>query len=122
MIRRYTDLDYESVMKWFDSWGMKRIHRNVLSTYGFIIPNVAASWIYTTNSDLCYIENLIRNKEVKNCQKEIELLLDTCIKAAKSMGYKFIMANTENKSVLKHSVKLGAKIQTNQCLITLQIQ
>lgn len=120
MIRKYIPSDYEQVMGWLDKRGMKRIHPNVLSEYGLIIPGKVAAWIYMTNSDLCYIENLIGNPE--DCTKDdIRIILDTLTKFARDSGYKFVLSVTEHKGVIAEALKRGAKIQGNQSLITLQL-
>ncbi len=122
MIRQYREEDYEMVMSWLDARGMPRVHPNVLSTLGFIIPDVAVVWLYATNSDVCNIENLYSNPKAENKNQQINFLIDTAIKSAKNMNYKFIQSVTKSPAVIKHALKFGAKMETGQTLITLQIQ
>lgn len=122
MIRQYEPTDYEMVMSWLDARGMRRVHPNVFSTLGFIIPDVAVVWLYATNSDMCNLENLYSNPKAENKNQQINYLLDTAIKAARSMNYKFIQSVTNSPAVIKHALKFGAKLETGQTLITLQIQ
>lgn len=110
------------VMKWLDDRGMARVHENVLSTLGFIIPDVAVIFLYATNSDMCQLENLYSNPKAENKNQQINFLLDTAIKAAKNMNYKFVQSVTKHPSIIKHALKFGAKLETGQTLITLQIQ
>lgn len=122
MIRRYVPGDYEEVMTWFDKRDMKRIHEKVLSSVGYIIPNVCAVWIYGTDSDFCYLENLISNPDIEGKSKSIDILINTCVKAAELLGYKFIISVTEHPGVIVRALRRGAKLQTKQTLITYQIK
>lgn len=110
------------VMSWMDKRKMQRVHPNVLSEYGLIIPDVAAIWLYTTNSDICYLENLFSNPEATNKHISICFLIDTASKAAAQMGYKFVMCVTDHKSILEQAIRLGAKTEPNKVLITLQLK
>jgi len=122
VIRQYTKDDYEMIMSWLDAREMPRVHENVLSTLGFIIPDVAVIFLYATNSDMCQLENLYSNPKAENKNQQINFLLDTAIKAAKSMNYKFVQSVTKSPAIIKHALKFGAKLETGQTLITLQIQ
>lgn len=122
MIRRYQGKDYEQVMGWLVKRGQKKIHPDFLSEHGLIIPEKAAVWVYMTNSDVCYIENLITNPEEVERAKWIKLLLDSSIKFARDAGFKFVLSVTNNESVIAHSVTFGAKITPGQSLITLQLK
>ncbi len=122
MVRYYTQDDYEMVMSWLDAREMPRVHPNVLSTLGFIIPDVAVIWLYATNSDMCNLENLYSNPSAENKNQQVNFLLDTAIKAAKQMNYKFVQSVTRSPAVIKHALKFGAKTESGQTLITLQIQ
>lgn len=122
MIRPYVESDYEDVMSWLDKRNMKRVHPDVLSDIGFIIPGVCAVWVYITNSDFCYIENLFSNPDVKNKFQHISFLLDTAKEAAIKLDYKFILSVTDNSSVIKHALMFGAEVESGKSLITLQIK
>ena len=122
VIRRYEDSDYEEVMSWLDARNIPRIHQNVLPAVGFIVPGHAVVWLYQTDSDFCQIENLYSNPASIEKRKYVDLVIDTAIKAARELGYKFVQSTTSHPSVIKRAVKLGAKTQTLQTLITLQIK
>jgi len=122
VIRKYEKKDYEKVMTWLTKRGQKKIHPDFLSEHGLIVPEKAVVWIYMTNSDACYIENLITNPDEAERGKWIKLLLDSAIKFCRDSGYKFILAVTGNETVIAQSITFGAKVTPNQSLITLQLK
>ena len=122
MIRNYQDDDYEMVMSWFDARNMRRVHPKVLSPHGFIIPNVCALWMYPTESDFIYLENLISNPDAIRKAESVSSLIDTAIKWALEMDYKFMLSVTDNPSVIKKAIMKGAKMTSSQTLITFQLK
>ena len=122
MIRKYLASDYDEVMSWLDARGMKKIHSRILPENGFIIPGIGAVWIYKTDSDICFIEELYSNPKAESKREHIDQLIMVAIEAAKEMGFKFIQSVTSHPSIIKRAVLLGAKIETLQTLITLQIK
>jgi hypothetical protein len=121
MIKRYEPSDYEEIMTWFDKRKMQRIHEKTLSSVGYVVPNVCAVWIYGTDSDFCYLENLISNPDIEGKGKSIDILLDTALRAANMLGYKFCMSVTEHPGIVMRALKKGAKLQAKQTLITYQL-
>lgn len=109
-------------MTWFDKRGMKRIHERVLSSVGYVVPNVCAVWIYGTDSDFCYLENLISNPDVEGKEKQLTMLIETAIRAARELGYKFLMSVTDHPGVLVRAIKKGAHLKNKQTLITYQLK
>lgn len=83
------------------------IEKDLLNDYGFIVFNnnvpVVCGFLYPTlGSKLCIIENVIRNKDLKD-KKIIDegfvLLFSTLHAVAKDMGYKCIKNTVENNSM-----------------------
>lgn len=122
MIRPYEDSDYEEVMTWLDARGIPRVHPDVFPPLGFIVPGHAAIWIYQTDSPFCYMENLYSNPASEDKKIYVDLVIDTAVKAAKELGYKFIQSVTSHPSIIRRALKYGAKSETLQTLLTLQLK
>jgi len=87
---------------------------------GFIVDGVAAYFLYKTDSSVCWLENMISNKKADPQTKDeaIQKLAIAILHEAKVQGFKVAYATTDNVSVIKRAVTLGAKAKTAQILLT----
>jgi hypothetical protein len=118
MIRRYEDSDYETVEAWGRDWGAS-YSKDLLPPVGFIVPDMAAFFLYETPSKVCFIENLISNKNADPVEvdKAVTLLMDTLIVHAKEMGFEVAYACTNNASVVKRALKADITVSPNYVLL-----
>ncbi len=121
-VRKYEEKDFDQIKSWLELRKMKVIHPRILPKTGFIVDGVAAVFIYRTDSDLCYLENLISNPESDNEVRDtaIKSLVDEAFKEA-SLEFKFILAITDLPAVITRALSVGAYIETNKVLLTKQL-
>ncbi len=87
---------------------------------GFIVDGVAAYFLYQTDSKVCWLENMVSNKKAdpKIKDEAIQKISIAILQEAKDLGFKVAYATTDNVSVIKRAVTLGAKARSAQILLT----
>ena len=118
-VRRYTDADYPTVSKWWESWGWPVLPASSLPELGIIVENevpICAAWIYRTDSDLCWIEWFISNKEATKEQRAgcVDELIRACSITAKEMGFRIAFVSVKQPNLMKRLEHSGfEKTDTN---------
>jgi len=103
-IKRFNkETDYEELCGWWESWGIPKHSKHALSETGIIVSkegvNICSSFIYSTDSYICFFEFATINKNTTKKQREgaLEKLGDTLLSTAKDMGFKLAMTLGEDK-------------------------
>lgn len=124
MIRRYKPEDFKQIEQWLIDRGMKVFHPRVLPETGFIVDDIAAIFLFKTDSDSCYIENLVSNPHSDQAERDecIKQLLDTVLQEATRIGFKFAMAVTDSRPVITRALSHGAEIEPNKVLLTKRLR
>lgn len=122
MIKQYEPSDYEEIMSWMLRRNKEKIHPNMLSEHGFVDVGNAAIWLYGTDSDFCYLENLIANPDSTDRDGAIKRILEVAMDTGKKLGYKFCLSVTDIGAVIARAVAMGGKTEPNKTLITLQLK
>ena len=96
-----------------DGHALPEMQAAMLSDFGIIVFNdsgpIVFGWLYPTiSSNLCIIENIIKNPNYKlDVTDAINLLFEELHFIAKTLGYKFIRMSIENTSMKNRVEKLG---------------
>jgi hypothetical protein len=115
MIEVYEATKHEvELKKWLNQWKLSHNIIDILPTTGWIIDNVAALFVYETNSKMCFIECLISNKDL---HKEItthalDILVESAIINMRKKGFKYIGANSTYESVIERAKKHGFTVNS----------
>lgn len=89
--------DYEIICKMMVSWGMRPLHRRMLSEYGAIISkdgvDVCSGWLYQSDSKIAWIEWVVMSKEAPRELRKgaIDFLYETLFEQARKLNYEVIM-------------------------------
>lgn len=105
-IRRYdNEKDYEILLSWWEDWGHPVQTKEDLPPTGFI-NDYAACFLIETKGNICFIDSLISSPTVhsKERSKDVNNIIDACLKYCKENGFKYALAITEKQSVLHRSV------------------
>lgn len=119
IVRRYLNEDFPQIKDWGEEWGS--VYREEqFPVYGFIIDGVGAYFLYSTDSSVCWLENLItkRGLDLAVKARAIDLLVDACLREAKAQEFTVAYATTDNLKLLKRAREKGASISPTQFLIT----
>jgi uncharacterized protein YihD (DUF1040 family) len=117
-VRRYKPEDFEEIQRWAKLYDTTYSADNFPET-GFIVDNLAAYFLYKTDSAVCFLENLISNKEADHYEKDkaINLIVEEILKEAKEQGFKVAYATTGIDAVVFRARIKGAKADANQTLL-----
>lgn len=104
--------DYAEFKSWWKAWGWEPFPKPFLPETGLVVyegnTNICAVWLYRTDTAICWVENMISNKEYKGKRNEaILLLLSEIEKEAKSQGFKMIITATKCKGLVKKFIDSG---------------
>jgi hypothetical protein len=119
-VRRYEPEDYAQISQWaLDGWDTDYTEDQFPKT-GLIVDGIAALFLYSTDSSICFLENMISNKKSDPDLKEeaLNLLMGSMLELANELGFKVAYATTRNSKVIVRAIKHGCKIEINQTLLT----
>ena len=129
-IRDLTEKDYDTICKWWKWWRFAPVAKESLpdnGTGGLMVEyngiNICTGFLYTTNSNLCKIEWIVSNYEVRNnkIRKEcLEALINALTNRAKKLGFKIAFTYLVNKK-LKEKLKECGFIESNKPIEMIKI-
>ena len=100
-IRTFNKEDYSIVHNWWTKQQWTPVPEDMLSSTGFIVTKddgeeVAAAWVYITNSPIFLIEWMVGNPDLdwEERQDGINMLLDECSNWCKAHGAGFMLTMT----------------------------
>ena len=115
--RRLVLKDYNTIVDWWKSWpDWEPLEIDLLpenGTGGIMIEKnnkpIVAGFLYTTNSNICWMEWIISNPNYneKDKSEAIELLILELEQWAINGGFKVILSIGRSKGLLKKHKKLG---------------
>ena len=95
-IRIFKPEDYSQLTGWFKHREMNVPPLDLLSNVGFIADDIAAGFIYTTNSSIAIIDCYISNpdSDIDDRNRALELITIHLISYAKNCGFKLVKCDT----------------------------
>ncbi len=117
--RRYERSDFADLKLWGEEWGAE-YREDQFPLNGFIVEGIAAYFLYSTDSSVCWLENMIARRGIKESVRNeaLELLIDAILKEASDLGFTVAYATTDIVSVAKRAKEHGAIIRPAQILLT----
>lgn len=98
MVREAYVQDMPKISLLMQEWGLGAHHINYVSDIGFVVPDGdkinGAAFLYTTNSPMAHMEAFVVNRKIPKKMRSsvIDALILKVIDAAKSMGFKCLIA------------------------------
>lgn len=99
-------MDFKDISNWF-SWRKQLIpSRSIFPANGFIVDNIAAGFVYFTDSQIAIIDCYVSNPESDAKTRDIALdkITDALILCAVASGHNIIKCDTQ-----KEAIKIRAK-------------
>lgn len=95
-IRRFEPRDFKEVSSWYHKRNLPHMPEELLPTLGFVVPGIAAAFLYRTDSKLAFLESCVANPETEKLERTLalNLLLKEITLAAKSEGIKLLIASS----------------------------
>lgn len=114
----HKEKDFAQVKEWGFQYN-KEYREHQFPKTGFIVDGVAAYFLYSTDSSCCWLENMIANKKTDPDvrDKALQMICEAILAEAKKLGFKVAYATTDNISVVKRAVTMGARFKPAQILL-----
>jgi hypothetical protein len=119
-VRKYDPAnDFDQIKEWGAEWGAEYLEDQFPMT-GFIIDGVAAYFLYSTDSSVCWLENMVAKRGVDELTRDraLTLLVDAILLEAVAKGFTVAYATTDNIPVAKRAKEHGAIVRAGQILLT----
>lgn len=119
MIRKYEDSDYNELQSWQYARGLNMPDQIYLSNMGFIIPNKASGFLFTTNSSIAHLEMIMSNPNINKEDRDIAInkIVELAIFTAKALGYKVITSTTQIDAIVERAKQYGFTVESNHSLL-----
>ena len=119
MIRKYKDSDYNELQSWQHARGLNMPAQIYLSNMGFIVPNKAAGFLYTTNSGVCHLEMIMSNPDIDKQDRDIAInkIVELAIFTSQALGYKVITSTTTIDAIVERAKQHGFTVEQNHSLL-----
>lgn len=101
--RKFIPFDFEEINNWYYKRNLPSIPQHLLPPTGFIVPQIAAAFLYKTDSALAIIEGCISNPESfqEDRALALDLLLEQLVIEAKKEGFKMLMVSANKQSIIE---------------------
>ncbi len=108
-IREFQSGDYPEICGWFKAHGLSCPDLSHLPVHGFIVPEIAAGFIYMTDSTISILDCFISNPHSDDKRRDmaIDLIVLNLAKHAKIKGTKILITNTRIQAVRLRALDLG---------------
>lgn len=122
--RRYKEDDFEMISLWWEKHGLLAPLKDMYPEHGFVVENVAAAFLYKTDSAISLIEMVAYNpdapKDIR--QKALDEVIEAVIMTAKGMGFKTLSGFTDLQVVVERAKKFGFEAYPNETMVTLNLE
>ncbi len=119
-LRRYENRDLEQLNRWYDLRHCPKVDNSLLPGVGFIADEMAAGFLYQTDSSLClldgYVSNPLTYKEDRD--KALNCITQALLTEAKRLGFKKILAFTTVEAIATRAMINGFHLEGPQILLT----
>lgn len=108
-IRKFKESDYEMLKSWYLKRGLTPLSLDMLPSVGFIVEDIAASFMYIADGKLALLEGSISNPSIdKSIRTEALSAIFKCLLAeAKEMGLKRAYSTTRLPVIAEYAKTLG---------------
>jgi hypothetical protein len=94
--------DYPTIQSWYEGYGEEVPAPSYLSDIGFMIEDLCAGFILTTNSAMTFLEPLIGNPKADSGQRAaaVDSLVKNLLSVCKEIGKERVHVVTKNPAVI----------------------
>lgn len=122
-MRRFTKKDIPTINAWYQARKLPPLHPELYPDIGYIVENVAAGFIYQTDSVLCFIEGYIANPQTSKEERKaaFDEITTALIRTAKDHGFKSILAYSQLEEIRKRCERYDFKFKGHYALYVKEI-
>ena len=119
IVRPFEPKDFEQIKAWASHRG-DSYNEDQFPKTGFIVDGFAAYFLYSTDSSVCWLENLISNSKTDPFIRDIalDLVIKAAFQKAEALGFKVAYAATDLFSAARRAKHHGAEVKSNYLLLT----
>lgn len=101
--------DYETVCVWWRKHDWTPVPVSSLPRTGFIVDDLAAGFLYITDTNLTWLEWVVANPEAEKEQrsKAVDAVIEALLDRAKELGFTRVFTSTNNPALEKRFHKHG---------------
>jgi hypothetical protein len=105
------ELDFDQIARWFEARGTKMPPRSLFPRSGFIIDDVAAGFLYFTDSTVAIIDSYVSNplSEPKTRSDALDAITLALIGFARFHGVKLVKCDTKLEVIKTRALGHGFK-------------
>lgn len=104
--------DYKIVASWWEGYGQAPVPIHLLPWIGYIVDDVAAGFLYQTDSGIALLENFISNKDSRADARSdaLDQITSALVKKAEELGYLHIIAFSSLPAIEERARKHGFSV------------
>lgn len=116
--RYFTIADLDEINYWYRLRDLQPVDDSLIPNIGFIVPKVAAGFLYKTDSAVCLFDGYITNPQSDKTtrDKALDAITAELISAAKDYGFQSTLAFTKVDAIKKRCEKLNFKAKPEYSL------
>ncbi len=108
-IRSFNPLDLDEMNRWYDLRGEPSIKIEMIPRLGFLVPGVAAGFLYQTDSSMALVEGFVSNPEALLWKraKALHMILEALTSAAQGFGFKLVVGSSKRTGPVSLTLRQG---------------
>lgn len=109
---RATDEHIDDAIQWMMARGQPATPRDLFSSTGWVVPGVAAWWLYLTDSSLAWTEMLVGNPHVPKATRRegLDLVIAHVLEEARAAGTRLLVCNVDRADLEERAIKHGYRV------------
>lgn len=106
------DRHYAAMADWYRGHHLQPLPREALPETGFVVPGVAAGFLYRGERGLAWVEGLISNPEARRRAHEaLDAVVSALLQSARDSGVRLILSTTAQPAVAQRARQHGFKVE-----------
>ena len=108
-MRRFSAIDLPEVQGWYALRHLAPPTLDMLPDFGCIEPEVAAGWLYCTDSSFALLDGYITNPEAFSRDRDaaLDVITSELLAEARRAGFRHVLAYTRHGSIGRRAMRHG---------------
>lgn len=109
-MRPFDPTDLPTLNSWYAAHGLQELRAGLIPLVGFIVPNVAAGFLYRTDAaELALIEGYVTNPAATATNRSLALhaITEELLRSARNSGIRTIVGLCRTRSIKRLALKYG---------------
>jgi hypothetical protein len=107
-IRAVVSSDIDTIRSWYNARNLEAPPRSYFPTLGFVVPGVAAGFLYATDTKVCFMEGFITNKDASSESRDwaIKAIAESLTDMAKCQGFHKILVLSTDQGIVARAKEM----------------